>query len=113
MEFCTKEHEAFFNDHKDIAERGHDYAALVYTLGINSECREHFQRLYNDGINPDALRDSWQTGASTRITRLAFNLFTWHIAAGDDPTAYTPINLLSGLDDDQRRGAIAAIALFA
>lgn len=112
LKFCTEEQEAFFKNHKEIIDRGFEYAALIYTLGINPDCREHFQSLYKDGINPDALRDSWQTGASKRITRLAFHLFSWGIVAGDDPTAYTPRELLSGLGREQREGALYAMMLF-
>ena len=31
----------------DITSRGKEYAALIYTLGINADCREHLSRLYD------------------------------------------------------------------
>ena len=53
--------------------------SLIYTLGICHETREHWHTLYDEArreINPDAIRSSWQTSGSIRVTRLAFHLFT-------------------------------------
>lgn len=114
MKFASNEHEQFYNDHADIADLGDDYAALVYTLGISPSCREHFDRLYNQQqIIPDGLHEGWQTGASIRITRLAFNLFTWQTIEGDDPENYTPKELFSGLDEIHRQGVLLAMTYFA
>lgn len=116
MKFVTEEHEKFYDDHADIARRSTDYSALVYTLGIDDECRRHFANIYNAkdrSIIPDSLHEGWQTSASMRICRLAFNLFTWHTPADDDPDEYTPKNLLSNLDDEHKRGALLAMTYFA
>lgn len=116
MEFISKEQERFYNDHADIAERGDDYRALIYTLGINGETRRHFSRLYDPQdrcIITAGLNEGWQTGASKRITRLAINLFTWQTAEGDEPANYTPKELFSGLDAENRQGALYAISYFA
>lgn len=116
MKFVSPEHEQFYNDNAAIADRGEEYAALVYTLGISRDCRAHFSRLYDPKerlIIPAGLFEGWQTGASRRITRLAFNLFTWQTAEGDNPAEYTPKELFSSLDETHRQGALLAIAYFA
>lgn len=116
MKFVSDGHKQFFNDHSDITERGDDFAALIYTLGISPTCREHFDRLYNPAersIISAGLNEGWQTGASKRITRLAYNLFTWHTIDGDDPEQYTPKSLFSSLDDTHRTGALYAIMYYA
>lgn len=116
MKFVSDEHEQFYNDHADIAGSSPDFSALVYTLGINASCREHFGRLYDTQsrcIIPAGLFEGWQTGASKRITRLAFNLFTWQTAEGDEPEKYTPKELFSSLDEQNRQGALLALTYFA
>ena len=55
----------------------------------------------------------WQTGSSSRITRLAFNLFTWRTIEEDDPANYTPKELFSGLDEINRQGVLLAMTYFA
>lgn len=116
MKFTTPEHEKFYNNHADITKNGPEYAAIVYTLGISPTCRAHFKSLFDAEkglINTGALFEPWQTGASKRITRLAFNLFTWQTAEGDDPEKYAPKELFSNLDADHRQGALLALAYFA
>lgn len=115
--FVTPEQEQFYRDHESTADaRGDDSAALVYILGISETCRDHFRDIYDsadNSIKPEALRAPWQTGSSVKLTRLAFNLFTWQTAPGDDPDKYTPKALFSGLDADQSRAAAQALLYFA
>lgn len=116
MTFVSAEHEQFYNDHRSIITKGKDFEALVYTIGINGDCREHFSRMYNDKercIIPDAIYEGWQTGGSQRITRLAFHLFTGTVAADDDPYYYSPRRLFYCLDEIHRQGALLALAYFA
>lgn len=116
MKFVTDEHRAFYEDHAAITEQGDDFQALIYTLGISRDCREHFSRLYDPAdrcILTGGLFEGWQTSGSKKITRLAFNLFTWHTADGDNPEEYAPKSLFAGLDETHRRGALYAILYFA
>lgn len=115
MKFVNQEHENFFLNN---SQKGHgkDYKALVYTLGIDDLCRQHFSELYNadtETINTKALTAGWQTGASKRITRLAFHLFTWEIPEGEAATDFTVKALFESLDDLHREGALLAIEYFA
>lgn len=101
MLFHDKEHADFF--WKNIQQNDDNYhKALFYTLGLCEETREHFKRIYEEGtgIKPECLTEGWQTGTTTRICQMAFNLFNdW---AYDDNEAaetrkisadYTPSNL--------------------
>lgn len=115
MIFISDKHREFYYEHEQITARGKDYRALVYTLGISPDCRKHFSTLYDaeyGGIIPDGLRAGWQTDGSRKITRLAFNLYTWHTAPDDDPELYAPKELFSGLDNQHRRGAFLALEYF-
>lgn len=116
LHFISDAHKAFYNAHKAITDRGDDYEALIYTLGISESCREHFKDLYDEKnriINTDALKDTWQTTGSKAIFRLAINLFSWETAEGDDPANYAPKRLFRGLDDKHRTGALYAMKYFA
>ena len=77
--FKNKHHEAFYNRYlqkcrcKDVYHR-----ALVYSLGIDRDTREHIDRIYdfNTGlVKPECLYEGWQTSGSAKIVRLAFNLY--------------------------------------
>ena len=116
MTFVSDEHKKFYYDHQSITSLGPDYKALVYTLGINPDCREHFFELYDvkdQCIFRDAIDENWQTGSSRSITRLAFNLFTWSVPSTDSPVNYSPKYLFWNLGDIQRHGALLAIEYFA
>ena len=116
MKFVSDEHEKFYNNNRSITQKGRDFEALVYTLGITEDCSIHFYRMYDDKercIIPDVLFEGWQTGASQRITRLAFTLFTGTIVEGDDPNRYCPTSLFYCLDEIHRQGALLALAYFA
>lgn len=117
MKFVSEEHKEFFMSNSDITSRGKEYAALIYTLGINADCREHLSRLYDKEsrcVNPAALCDGWQTGGSVALTRLAFHLFTGGAPGEEEKsTDYLLKNIFRHLDDFNRRGALLAIAYFA
>lgn len=115
MDFINEAHRRFYESHSDITARGEDFKAIVYTLGVNRECRDHFAALYNEQtrcIVPSGLHAGWQTGASLRITRLAFNLFTHSVLEEENAEDYTPKAILSGLDADNHDGALLALMYF-
>lgn len=116
MEFISNEHKAFYESHKGITEKGADYAALVYVLGLNKDCRKHFSDLYvpeSGQIKPDALNKAWQTGASRKVTRLAFNLYTWDVPEDDNAEKLSPKELFTGIDDKTKKGMLLAIQYYA
>ena len=115
MKFASNAHEQFYEAHTATTDEN-EKKALIYTLGIDDDCRSHFNRLYDTNTNcirPEGLREGWQTGASKRITRLAYNLYTWEIAEGDDPAAYTPYEIFFGMDKMHKNGILLALSYFA
>ena len=97
-----------------------DRVLLLYVLaGVNvfsrGVDRDVLRFRSSDGsvvIKEDALNHSWVTSSDGRMIRLAFHLFSWlmpTVEAGDSALNYTPIGLLSGLDE--RRTTVAYEAL--
>lgn len=97
MIFKDKEHEDFYNFNvKETNSNDDPYRqSLFYLLGLTKETRQNIDRLYNfkeQCIEFDGLTDPWQTGTTTKITRLAFNLFNG-FSGNDDSYSYTPYYL--------------------
>lgn len=115
-QFINKQHEDFYRQHKAITDNGKEYAALVYTLGLNADCRNHFSDLFNEKENvilPEGTQKAWQTAGSRSITRMAFNLFTGFIPEDEDKAEkYTIRAIFENLDDMTKEGAIMAIVYF-
>ncbi|GAA3400101.1 DUF6075 family protein [Paenibacillus hodogayensis] len=86
--FHDSEHEAFH--YRMLAERrctDSYHRALFYTLGLSKETRAHNQELFDfsdGGIKPEGLSAPWQTGGSTCICRLAFNLWNGWSQTGEE-----------------------------
>lgn len=54
------------------------HEAAAYLISLDAVCRDHQNDLFDledDSIIFDALRQSWQTGTSMKVTRLLFNLW--------------------------------------
>lgn len=100
--FCGEEHRDFY--YQRVRDGAYSYySALVYLLGLTAETRAHFSKCFDEKertIRPDVLEEGWQTGSTTRIIRMAFNLWNgWCYESEDDAQAcrvsdaYTPDNL--------------------
>lgn len=124
MFFVDEEHKTAYN--QKMREYGQDErsdgAVLLYLLTSMDSLRRHIGDLVEDdelSIKTDALNHYWQTHATERITRLAYNLFTW----GKAPTTYdciteesellmyTPFEIFCGLDPSMLEVAIQAIRM--
>ena len=79
IRFAGKEHENFYYDMLSAAGNTDVYhRAFFYTMGISKETRDHIRPLFNfeeNCIKPQNLAAAWQTGGTTRLCRLAFNLW--------------------------------------
>lgn len=82
IEFIDEEHKKFvLNRYLELKKYGKQdvyYKSLVYALGICETTREHFKEIFNlkkGEINIDSLSAAWQTGTSTKVTRMAFSLW--------------------------------------
>ena len=69
-----------------------EHAAAAYLLALDIDHADSLFDFDGDMIRPEGLCEPWQTGTSTRTTRLLFNL--WNGWSGDE-NAYlcTPENL--------------------
>jgi hypothetical protein len=99
MLFLDSKHEEFFSECLKKSNREGDsyHRALFYVLGLTAETRRNIDTLYhfkNKCIEFDDLNAAWQTGTSTRVTRLAFNLFNGFTGINEeDAYKYTLYNL--------------------
>ncbi|AFV01125.1 MULTISPECIES: DUF6075 family protein [unclassified Dehalobacter] len=96
IRFANKEHEAFYFNMLAAAGNTDVYhRAFFYTMGISAETRNHIRSLFNfeeNCIRPQNLVAAWQTGGTTRLCRLAFNL--WNGWTEDEKEKYsTPYEL--------------------
>lgn len=85
--FIDDAHRDFYNT--KTADRKADcyLASLIYTLGLCGETRRNFDSIYDVGertIKPEVITAGWQTGTTSKVTRLAFQLFT-----DGTPTAFS------------------------
>ena len=85
-------HEQFYEGNVIRANREHDpyREALFYLLGLTDETRRYIHDVYDfqeNSIRPEGLHAGWQTGTSSRLTRLAFNLYSGYTGE-DERNAY-------------------------
>lgn len=77
--FNSKEHEQFYFEYLPKCRCTDVYhKALVYTLGISRDTREHVNSIYDfktGYVKTDCLHDGWMTSGSVRVVRLAYNLY--------------------------------------
>lgn len=79
LTFASAEHKRFYAEQLSKCQCKDCYhRALIYTLGISEDIRNHFKQVFDvatDRIKLDAIRQGWVTGTDTRIIKLAFNLY--------------------------------------
>ena len=77
--FRSPKHKKFYIDHMTKCRYQDVYhKPLVYCLGIDRDTREHVNDIYDFKtglVNPECLQEGWQTSGSTKIIRMAFNLY--------------------------------------
>lgn len=86
--FISEAHEKFYYEKLEEVRRKDVYhKSLCYCLGINSEARENINNIYdfNTGcVNTECLQEPWQTSASMKVIRMAFNLYCNNTPSVDD-----------------------------
>ena len=79
MKFKDKNHKNFYEQKlQEHPKADIYYKAIIYTLAICPVTREHFNDIFNIAtgeINIDSIQAPYQTGTSTKVTRLAFSLW--------------------------------------
>lgn len=99
MMFFDRAHKRFYDQMLEVerAQRDVYRQALFYTLGLSTETREHIKDLYDFNqhqVMLSGLRRPWQTGDSSRVTRLAFNLYCGYVGHDGTPVEdFTPHSL--------------------
>lgn len=84
--FASKEHEEFYNRMlRKSGKKDKYHRAFFYCIGITEMTRDNVGKLFDfeeDSIKPEAIHAGWQTGESTEITCLAFNLWNGFMQEG-------------------------------
>ena len=97
--FYNEEHESCFYKFVEMfGEKPDEYRlAAAYLLALDSECRRHYKDIFDfdEGvIKPEGLNREWQTGTSTKTTRLLFNLWNGYQSEGEE-RYYTPEHIFA------------------
>ena len=95
MKFYNKEHQNYFNEMSQKKELDVYNKCVVYLLGLTEETRKNSADIYNiekGEINIEGLKKAWQTGTTSIICRLAFNLFNGYCGNMEEESSrnYTP-----------------------
>ena len=82
MKFIDIKHKQFFYEkYNEIVKLGKAdvyYKSIIYILGICETTRDNFDDIFNlkrGEINIDSIQSSYQTGTSSKVTRMAFSLW--------------------------------------
>ncbi len=95
--FNGEAHERFYNQMLERCGQPDDpyCRALFYLLGVCDETRRRVDAMFDFeemGIKSESLHTPWQTGGTSRLTRLAFNLWNGWTEDGKERLS-TPYNL--------------------
>lgn len=79
LKFANEQHLYFYTQMLEACPKPDVYhQALLYLLGVSEETRVHAADIYDineDTIKLESLNAGWQTGGSTKLCLLAFNLW--------------------------------------
>lgn len=114
MKFKDRQHELGYKEltlKAGVKEWDKERQTLFYLLSLFEETRNHITDLYNfneNWIEFEGLEKGWQTGGTTKVTKLAFNLYNgWN---GEDSEDYSPLHLFS-VSDNNREYLLEAIKI--
>lgn len=93
--FYDKKHESYFYHFVDMFGSNIDEYryAVAYLLALDGCCRAHYKDIFDfsEGvIKPEGLKEGWQTGTSSKTTRLIFNLWNGYCSEGEPLEEETP-----------------------
>lgn len=105
IKFFDQNHMAFYTEiSEEVKKTRHTneldsyQKALIYSLGLLSDCRKHFDEIFSiakNEINPNVLQAGWQTSGSIQITLFAFNLWN-NFSPENSPESVFVSSLFSG-----------------
>lgn len=77
--FKNEAHEVFYKIHLSLCRQQDNYhKALIYCLGMSEDTRKNINQIYDFEtacVKTECLHESWITSGSSRIVRIAFNLY--------------------------------------
>lgn len=101
IKFKDVNHEEGFNKFikkANVNEGDKERISLFYLLAIFEETRRNINDLYDfkeNCMKSEGLEHGWQTGGTTKVTKLAFNLFNGYRGEDRERENYSPLELLS------------------
>jgi len=116
IKFRNLEHEKGFHDFikkAEIQDWDKERTSLFYILALFEETRRHINDLYDfeeNCIKCEGVKEAWQTGGTTKATKLAFNLFNDFRGDDREKENYSPLELFS-LDTDYRNYMLMAVQI--
>ncbi|MBU3114784.1 DUF6075 family protein [Clostridium lacusfryxellense] len=116
IKFRDVQHEEGFNNfikRAEVQDWDKERISLFYTLAIFEETRNHINDLYDFKENCmkfEGLSKGWQTGGTTKATKLAFNLFNNYRGEEREKENFSPLELFS-LDTDYRNYMLMAVQI--
>ena len=116
LKFKDEAHEKGFNEFMDKAKvrpTDTERKALFYLLSLFNETRSHIKDLYNfqdNCIEFEGLNKGWQTGGTTKVTKLAFNLYNGHRGEDRETEDYSPLELFS-ISEEYRNYLLYAVQI--
>jgi len=86
IKFNSEAHEIFYIQMLNKSKQADVYyKSFFYCMGICETTRKHIDKLFhfeNGGIMPEHLHESFQTGTSYKVTRMAYNLWNGYVEEG-------------------------------
>lgn len=116
IKFRDVQHEEGFNNFikkAEVQDWDKERISLFYTLAIFEETRRHINDLYDfkeNCMKSEGLKKEWQTGGTTKATKLAFNLFNNFYGRDSECENYSPLELFS-LPTDYRNYMLMAVQI--
>ena len=116
IKFRDMQHEEGFNNFikkAKVQDWDKERTSLFYTLAIFEETRRNIDALYDfkeNCIKPEGLNQGWQTGGTTKATKLAFNLFNNFRGEDRERENYSPLELFS-ISTDYRNFMLMAVQI--
>lgn len=116
IKFKDAEHEEGYNKliaKAEVQEWDKERLSLFYVLSLFDETRKYIEDLYDfqgKCIKLDGLTKGWQTGGTTKATKLAFNLYNnWRGYDGEGED-YSPLEIFS-VSTEYRNYMLLAVQL--
>ena len=77
--FISEAHEKFYYEKlKEVRYQDVYHKALCYCLSISDDTRRNIKSIYDfktGNVKTECLHEGWKTSGSTRVVRMAFNLY--------------------------------------